>query len=526
MRSETIMSLVVLCCFLVIFANCVTAAELKTHQLGFAQFECFSCYSRSSACGSRMNAESMAVASKQRCRSKCFLRIDGPTVYRDCFDGWIGGMVDSSYNGCRTQFLQGRSMEWCFCEGHLCNGATREDLAKIFRQVEAPFNIFTQETTKSQPEVPDTIEYGSKSQEREGKYSDDREQDGDGLPKRGSKTNEYNTVSKAVESAAQAPEKTIQKVVGEEEERSDDEPQADFPNSFDQLSRYVATPRAIPEIKNDRESASHLIEDGEFVEEGYNDGVPFSVDISDRNNRPSFQPVEVSYSEGISCYECTSGSQSCGERVYEGGFLSKTACRTKCYTRSENGNIFRGCFDGWIGSVVHSDYIGCQKQSYRSTDVTWCFCGTDLCNGQSIEQLGRRLNPTYIGINTEHRHGYIGKDRISYQEGSREFNHQKNIEPSYNRRLYGVDPIPMYAKPTKTEVNPLNEDSKFIRLRSACYGKADGPHSDPLDCSAFIHCSHGVGYKKYCPPGTAWDNRLKHCNFSRRVSPPCEAPYQ
>ena len=34
------------------------------------------------------------------------------------------------YQGCRRQRYLGQDVEWCFCEGNLCNGASRDALAK------------------------------------------------------------------------------------------------------------------------------------------------------------------------------------------------------------------------------------------------------------------------------------------------------------------------------------------------------------------------------------------------------------
>ena len=34
-----------------------------------------------------------------------------------------------NYKGCRVQNYLGRDVEWCFCTGDFCNGASRESLA-------------------------------------------------------------------------------------------------------------------------------------------------------------------------------------------------------------------------------------------------------------------------------------------------------------------------------------------------------------------------------------------------------------
>lgn len=64
-------------------------------------------------------------------------------TYRGCFDGWLGGVVDSGYAGCRFQQYLGERVEWCFCsEGNKkdlptvkknepCNGASVAELRRL-----------------------------------------------------------------------------------------------------------------------------------------------------------------------------------------------------------------------------------------------------------------------------------------------------------------------------------------------------------------------------------------------------------
>lgn len=49
--------------------------------------------------------------------------------------------------------------------------------------------------------------------------------------------------------------------------------------------------------------------------------------------------------------------------------------------------IYRGCFDGWVGTTVMSNYEGCSIQYYMNTAVTWCFCSSPRCNQVSLAQL-------------------------------------------------------------------------------------------------------------------------------------------
>lgn len=70
----------------------------------------------------------------------------------------------------------------------------------------------------------------------------------------------------------------------------------------------------------------------------------------------------------------------------------------------------------------------------------------------------------------------------------------------------------------------FSPSSRSIHVHSTCQQRDDGPHADPTDCTAFIHCAHGIAYKKYCPPKTAWDDRLKYCDFAENVTPPCKVP--
>ena len=57
-----------------------------------------------------------------------------PVIYRDCFDGWIGGVIDYDYNGCKQQVYtdqgQRKHVQWCFCNTIECNNALPESLAK------------------------------------------------------------------------------------------------------------------------------------------------------------------------------------------------------------------------------------------------------------------------------------------------------------------------------------------------------------------------------------------------------------
>ncbi|CAH1788342.1 unnamed protein product [Owenia fusiformis] len=93
------------------------------------------------------------------------------------------------------------------------------------------------------------------------------------------------------------------------------------------------------------------------------------------------------------CYVCSSDSNLCRFSVFDGKYLTVQKCKTKCFMRTEQGKIFRGCFDGWVKGLVRQDYLGCQTQSYLGQTVEWCFCKGTVCNGASRNALAKASPP-------------------------------------------------------------------------------------------------------------------------------------
>ena len=56
--------------------------------------------------------------------------------------------------------------------------------------------------------------------------------------------------------------------------------------------------------------------------------------------------------------------------------------------------LYRGCFDGWMGTLIKTDYEGCRLQYYINKFVEWCFCTKDRCNGASMSTVAQ-LDPDY-----------------------------------------------------------------------------------------------------------------------------------
>ncbi|XP_014783635.2 uncharacterized protein LOC106878805 isoform X1 [Octopus bimaculoides] len=103
------------------------------------------------------------------------------------------------------------------------------------------------------------------------------------------------------------------------------------------------------------------------------------------------------FSKATICYDCTSWNPYCASSV-DSPFPEAVAtveCNvTKtCFIRKEkDGMISRGCADWWMFSSIVSDYLGCQEQVPAwMKPQEWCFCDTDLCNGQSMADV-KKLN--------------------------------------------------------------------------------------------------------------------------------------
>lgn len=51
--------------------------------------------------------------------------------------------------------------------------------------------------------------------------------------------------------------------------------------------------------------------------------------------------------------------------------------------------FYRDCFDGWVGSKIDFSYAGCRIQpDAQGRPVYWCFCKGDLCNSESLDDMG------------------------------------------------------------------------------------------------------------------------------------------
>ncbi|XP_050389416.2 uncharacterized protein LOC126808611 [Patella vulgata] len=119
------------------------------------------------------------------------------------------------------------------------------------------------------------------------------------------------------------------------------------------------------------------------------DSIP-DIDWQRNENSIDNNEIDISASEFF-CWDCYSDSPLCGDTVdsTKAHYLGKTACpaTNKCFVRHDGDVTYRGCADGWIGSVVKSDYVGCEVQNVWGKEVEWCFCTASLCNGDSMMDI-------------------------------------------------------------------------------------------------------------------------------------------
>lgn len=95
-------------------------------------------------------------------------------------------------------------------------------------------------------------------------------------------------------------------------------------------------------------------------------------------------PGDYDLTPGFNCFSCSFQrddlSDRCLEPLAHPGYVATEPCTTMCYSRAENGYVYRGCYHAGPGEThygVDHTLEGCGQQSGSN----WCFCKGDGCNG-------------------------------------------------------------------------------------------------------------------------------------------------
>ncbi|ELT97825.1 hypothetical protein CAPTEDRAFT_217221 [Capitella teleta] len=529
------------------------------------QEKCYSCSSKSALCQTEVyDGKYLSITT---CNSSCFLKREANVTYRGCFDGWLGGVVDGDYIGCRIQQYLGERVEWCFCRhgnqvgssDEPCNSVSVADMRRM------------SELHTVSPTLSISGKYG---------ISNDVDDDNDisqlpAIDKFDNMPMESAMSEFAKERLYDLPGHIEPVVVNDVVLRQfvhpllksppqnpcKGRPDGTYPvegdcqhytQCFSGLAYRMTCPRGTswnsadkrcvhPGLDGDCDPRKGFGRNGYYIDdwEGVKKlGMLASVGMkvvtspsADRQlrrhqnkgnkNKRAMREGRKKEKEGgrrgrkkkiifilsVGCYSCHDESPFCKERVSNSKRVDVSPCQSKCFIRQDLNKVYRGCFDGWLTTRIQHNYTGCQVQYYFGVQVTWCFCDKGLCNGGSMADVA------------EGRIHAVQESTPSSPPTYRAFSFAKEITPK--RR-------PVFRPGMKAELRKsVNCMSISARVQSgwshgACWGEQDGLYSDPVDCSRYIHCFNGYTYRRMCPFGTAWNPETARCDFPYNVPFICD----